>query len=364
MQEGNEMISYRSWTTRFVLAASLAGAMLGSTVLPAPAAGTDPGTVVTHPITAAPVTAILPALSDVSVQPSGTQATITFTTASPATASVSVKPADVSEAATLHTTGAIAGRLPTAMESLTGPTAAPDYETAHTLHLSNLKSNTAYQATVTAQTKDGTQLSQQVTFSTAKERIRVTVDSIDITDGGQLIGDPSPLWLMGVQWGAGYTYRPTVNGQASTCFPTNGDRPVYSGGSKTGDVISEGLCQNGSYGDGTFQPTDTYGKPLSWVFAEENFDAMPTYLQVSASVDVSTGWDVIDGLNNLTAPSSVQSSNSWQVQQGVEYASKTLPVTATDGNFISSVTFKVELFYDNLSYTPSHNQPTNPWENR
>jgi hypothetical protein len=44
--------------------------------------------------------------------------------------------------------------------------------------------------------------------------------------------------------------------------------------------------------DGTFQPQDTFNKPLSWVFAEENFNSMPTTFQFGA--DVSTGWDFVD----------------------------------------------------------------------
>ncbi len=351
---------------RLVIAAGLAGVMLSSAVLPAPAAGVDPGPVTAHPVTTAAPAAGAPsagslALSAMNVQAGGMEATVSFTSSAPATASVSVQPVAASTTGTptgahpVHLpVGGGVGELPVVMGAGGGSTTTPSYQTSHTLKLPNLKPNTAYQATVSVQAQDGSSLTQQVTFTTARERIRVTVESIDITHGGALIGDPSPMWTLGLQWGAGsgFTHLPSAYGETATCFPSNG--------------YPNGLCQYGSYGDGAFQPKDTFGQPLSWVFAEENFDSMPATFQFASSADVSGLLDNLLGsyadLGKLEAslfgadtsdPSSAPVT--WQVPQGLESASATRSTVASVsdfgiGGFYSTVTYKIELFYDNLSY--------------
>jgi hypothetical protein len=250
---------------------------------------------------------------------------------------------------------------PAALRTAAGATSLiPMYETAHTLNLPDLKSNTTYQATISAQTKDGTQLSQQVQFTTAKERIRVTIDQIDIFSGGAFIGDPSPLWLMGVQWASDSDA--AFRDQALTCFPTNGAFP-------------NGICQYGSYGDGAFQPLNTFGKPLSGVFAEENFDSMPTRFRFAASADISSGilngvlgiaWDVFT-LSEATFNFPQNSAGSWDVPRGVETSTTSALADANTGDglgFYSGVTYRAELFFDNSDYpAPQRNRPSNPWAN-
>jgi hypothetical protein len=221
------MVASRSSVQRFAFAAGFAVAVLDAAAAPAPAAGVDPGTVTPHPVTATlPMggsSTAAPALSAISVQPSGTGAVIQFTSSEPTSAAVSVKPTVTTAAPSSNAPVAGLGSgilAPTSGTNADPDTPPPTFETNHQLTLTNLKSNTAYDATVSAQTRGGTNLSGHVQFHTAKERIRATVDSIDLQDDDAIYGGTDANWSLGLRWrpGPGY-HSPLASGSATTCFP-------------------------------------------------------------------------------------------------------------------------------------------------
>ena len=345
------MAAYRSFAARFMIAAGLAVAILGSAALPAPAAGVDPTTVAPHPVTGptpttGPVTGPLPtvgltntqgpSLSSINVQPGGTVATVTFTSSEPTSASVSVKPSGTAPTGHLPVD---AGQARPVIGGTIGDTPpAPVYETSHTQKLTNLKPNTAYDVNVSAQTKTGVQLSGQAHFSTFRQRVRVTFDGIDITQGGAMFGDASPRWFGNLAW----RYPVRTSGapdddSSHWCFPLD--------------------CQYGSYGDGYFHPGNKQNQPLIWVFADENFDQMPNYFEMYASGQVGDWFQQGATLGSCPSPD----KGSWQVPQAVEYSWTNVTLCADDGQFHSQVTFRFEVFYDGSAYPASRNAPYSTW---
>jgi hypothetical protein len=241
------MQSYRLIVNRLVVAAAVAGAILaGGQGLPAEAA--NPAVTTNLPTTVA----IAPALSTVSVQPGGTDAWVTFTSTVPSTARVEVQQAGLknidpvmvasgTEPAGHHPIGGVGSPVATSVGAVNASDpVAPVYETTHKLHLTNLKPGTSYHASVSASTQAGDQLSSQVRFDTLQERVRITVDTIDLQHGGALFGDNTVWWYLGVSWG-GTGYQPvSAQGSVTTCFPSN----------DSGDPMERvvGVCQTGSYG--------------------------------------------------------------------------------------------------------------------
>jgi hypothetical protein len=325
------MIAFPSFVTRLVIAAGLACAVLGSAAAPAPAAGIDP-------VTQAPVRTIGsgPTLSTINVQPGGTLATVTFTSSEPTSASVSVAPS--AAAPTGHQPVVNGQSRPVSVGAIGDMPSIPVYESSHSVKLANLKPNTAYTVTVSAQTQSGAQLSGQAHFSTLHQRVRVTFDGIDITQGGATFGDASPRWFGNLAW----RYPVRTSGAPDDdsthwCFPLD--------------------CQYGSYGDGYFHPGNKQNQPLVWVFADENFDQMPNYFEMYASGQVGDWFQQGATLGSCPSPD----RGTWQVPEGVEYSWTNVTLCADDGQFHSQVTFRFEVLYDNSYYPAPRNAPNSSW---
>jgi hypothetical protein len=328
-----------------------------------PAEAANPAVTTNLPTTVA----IAPALSTVSVQPGGTDAWVTFTSTVPSTARVEVQQAGLknidpvmvasgTEPAGHHPIGGVGSPVATSVGAVNASDpVAPVYETTHKLHLTNLKPGTSYHASVSASTQAGDQLSSQVRFDTLQERVRITVDTIDLQHGGALFGDNTVWWYLGVSWG-GTGYQPvSAQGSVTTCFPSN----------DSGDPMERvvGVCQTGSYGDGTFVPLNNRQHHLSWVFAQENFDVMPTTFTVSGAADEQDFFSPGEPNPEYTGRGCLPKATT-TVPVGMGAQSTTISVCGDDLNttFQSLVTYRVEVFYDNAVYqAPGRNAPTSPW---
>jgi hypothetical protein len=284
-------------------------------------------------------------ISPLKVQATGTEATITFTTAEPAYITNIHKPVNAPAAAN-----------PTPATGRPTPAQIVDaqffgvrtYATAHELKLAGLKSNTTYDATITAETKAGQKHTASTRFTTSKQRVRVTLREINITaDGDSFVkGDGEPTWYLRLLW---------KGGSAGGCFPTT--------------------CNPRSYGEGRIFPRNPQGQFLSWTFAEENFDTMPTAFTIMAggteddlpgSIDIDWGEAFECVFGDTCAPPNSELSFSyegWQVPVGRDVAST--PVTVNTDNlgkgFRSTMAFTFELFHDNLSYPSARNRPQSTW---
>jgi len=213
----------------------------------------------------------------------------------------------------------------------------------HRVGLPKLQSNTTYEVAVYVINADGQQTTASKRFTTLKQRVRVTLREINITDDGDswLTGDGEPSWLVGLEWAGGKT---------GGCYPNNG-----------------AFCETGSHGEGRFVPRNYLGQPLMWLFAEENFDSMPTAFTISAS---GTEYDIIP-IGNLV--NHIQNGGfasppdttpfEWQVPARQEWASSpaTLDASRAAAGFRSTMAFTFELFHDNLSYPAARNAPQSSW---
>src|SRR5262249_11650518 len=148
-----------------------------------------------------------------------------------------------------------------------GQSPAEGYTRLHERKLMGLTSNTTYNVTVTAQTQAGQTYTTTTSFTTAKKRVRVTLESIDITDDGDWFGNGEPLWFV---------------------------MPIWNGGSGAGQFHGEndgafcypndyGKCKYGSFGEGRFTPLNSNtDRALQFIFAEENFDRFPSSVALQA----------------------------------------------------------------------------------
>jgi hypothetical protein len=271
-----------------------------------------------------------PVISPLRVLAFGTEATVSFTSSEPVAATITYQPS------------AGTGQ-PTVQASNT-------YTTAHETTLTGLTSNTQYQVSVAAETRAGQRTNGSANFYTAKQRVRVTLREIDITkDGDAWWSNGEPSWLVGLGW---------AGGETAGCFPNNGN-----------------VCETGSYGEGRFVPRNYLGQPLMWLFAEENFDAMPSVFNISADAEESD-LDVINYIGRTFECigrfftikyacgtfGSPNTSTEWRVPVGQEFASTPITVTANDSDeFLSTMAFTFELFYDQLSYPAARNTPQSTW---
>jgi hypothetical protein len=351
------MTGYRVLAKRLFFAAGVAGTLLGGAALHVPAAGADSGRPLL-PIAAAPSgggagTTTAPGsnpsgstaplvLSAISFDPGGTEAWVSFTSSQPTSAWVTAKPASV-----------VAPDAPVATHpgGSGGPPPLVPPSTSHRVQLTNLKSNTTYVTTVLAETPDGVSVTQQAQFTTLKERVRITAESVDITQGAAVYGDNTVMWTFDVKWGPASGYHPpSANGATSTCYPST------DSGSPQG-----GICQSASHGDGSLQVRNNYGQPLSWIFAEENFDFMPSTFAFDGT---ATDTDLLTYPRNYT-PGCPPGPDNGDVPQGVESATKTITICVNDpsSQLNTTVTFRLDLFYDNASYPArQRNAPTDPWK--
>ena len=264
-----------------------------------------------------------PLVLGLTVQALGTEATVRFTTAESASATVAYQP-----------TGGAGG----------GGQAQSSYGTTHEVKLTGLTSNTQYEVTVTAETT-GRKYTSQTRFTTSKQRVRVTLREINVTKDGDWFGDGDPTWFLRLEW---------AGGQTGGCYPNNGN-----------------ICETGSHGEGRFVPKNYLGQPLMWLFAEENFDTMPTTFKLSAAAQE---YDIIpilpNALNciNLSGACSYDTdlsyyTSTWRVPAGQDWASTPVSLYAHDGGkgFDSTMVFTFELFHDNLSYPSARNMPQSTW---
>jgi hypothetical protein len=308
-----------------------------------------------------------PTLSPISVQVGGTEATLSFTSSEPVAATVSLQPSSSASGASQilnpGPTGSTSGPISDNRPPVTGGRAGIDippanFEASHQIPLRNLTSNTAYEATISGRTRGGTPVTGHVQFHTAKLRVAITLQTIDIIHDGATYGDNTVQWSFGVTWG-GYPH--ASSGQTSFCFPQSGyDHP------------NVGVpCQDGSYPKGTFHPLRPDNKLLTWVFAEENFDRFPTTFTVSG---VNSDDDVFTGLpgDSLTSLlgasftdgcSDAPDESTWTLPVGLEQAQRFLFTCALDPDspLISKLFFSATLFFDDNNYPAVHNMPTDPW---
>src|SRR5215208_20680 len=208
---------------RFILGAGLALAALAPAALGGP----------TTDAQAAP-----PTLSPLRVQALGTEATVSFTSSEPVALTITHQP-----------TGGPISQSRAQVRSA--------YATSHEVKLAGLTSNTAYTVIITGSTSDGRLATVQSSFTTAKKRVRITLESIDITNDGDWIGDGEPFWVVSLRYAGGST---------GGCFPR-----------------SQLGCEQGKYGEGRFTPLNADGKALQFVLAEENFDRFPETVSLRAS---------------------------------------------------------------------------------
>jgi hypothetical protein len=342
-----------AWARRSLAIAALAVGVLATGLLGVPAAGADAtATPPRNAATAAPLSIAI------AVQPFGTKVTAKVTTSLPtmltySTKAVSATPAagPSPQATVAADTGGAPHGGPITPKYVLSPA---NFVTAHEDTLTGLTSNTRYELSVTATTQDGKTATGTTTFTTLKQRVRVTLREINITDDGDWIGDGEPLWVIGVTWKRSDGTGPA--GEAGDCYP-----------------LAVSICQTSSFSEGRYFPRNSAGQFLAWTFAEENFDRAPNMfdLDVKAQED-----DLIPGLGSLGdflqecmplfgGPCGFSSSPdaSWKVPQGVEWASTAVTLKADDigGGLHSTLTFTYELFYDNLSYPAAHNRPSSTW---
>lgn len=309
-------------------------------------------------ITPIPVTVVPQPVANVSVQASGTGATVTVTSREPTSIAVSAGPFLFTGAQSGAGSGSGSSSLPSSGAQLPGTGTASlggsgaSFATSHTVKLTGLSSNSTYSANVTGQTQAGENFTQQVVFQTLKERIRVSLETIDIGNNGAIYGGSDMAWGSVLQFYGGNSQPPGPLGNVLLCYPR-----------------SSGVCSTGNFGNGTFSPTNDFGESLDWVFSQENFDIMPTSFGVFSAVEADPGLlsRLTGDLANLFANIPVYGEEpGWSVPQGVESATGTETVTANDDSTGTGVettlTFRYYLFYDNASYpAPGPNLPSDPW---
>jgi hypothetical protein len=344
------MPDYRSFARRFIAAAGLAAAVAGGAALGGPAADAD----TLRPVNVG--TIITQSISALQVQAGGTNAKISFTTAEPTIVSIDHKVAGATAAPPSQTSGrrpidsvrAPIGGAAVATTGTVAPVAA--YKTQYEIPLTNLKSNTTYDVFVVATTQSGQQFNAQTRFTTLKQRVRFTLESIDIKDDGDgfLSGDGEPLWFVKPIWDGAF-YQPAANGGA-LCFPN-----------------TRGRCDFGSYGSGRFTPRNGRGQAMVIVYAEENFDRFPSTLSLRswAKEDDAVGgaW-LVECVTGGCPVGDDAVQHDFRVPQGVESTVQRIALRGDDAStgFESVLTFRIELFHDNTPYPwHSRNMPSHTW---
>jgi hypothetical protein len=307
----------RRWRPRrLLLAVGLALAVLAPAVLSGPAAGAQPP----PPMIAGPLPPV-PPISPIQGRTGGTEADFSFTTAEPTTARINYKPMAAGAASD--------GEW---QEILT-------YSMTHEVKLTGLTSNTGYDVFVTAETSAGTRLNAYANFHTLKKRVRLVLDEITILHDGDLFGTGEPTWFWSVEWDGG-----TSGG----CFPNT---------TPSGVEHLSGVCQAGSYGEGTFVPRNDRNEKLALTFAEENFPAMPESFTLTAWSSESDFPDPLTWLVNQIGCCSFTSPDDkiepWPVPQPTEWSST--PITRRLFDEVeSTMLFRFDVFYDNVPYPPNH----------
>ena len=295
-----------------------------------------------------------PTISPLQVRAGGTEAIISFTSPEPLAVTLDYKPL----------TAAAVGPQPTVhvfdggFQPAAGATPAPSiplpgtgggwqwqrtYTTTHELKLTGLVSNTQYQVSVTGETRTGRRISGSTTFTTAKKRVRLILDRIQVADDGDWIGKGEALWVWSVTW---------AGGETGGCNPNT---------TSSGLESSAGVCQPASIGEGLHHPRTESGEKLTKIFAEENFpQGMPKSFTLAAGAEerdllLPWGrlWETLVHIARFHGPTA---SFEWSVPQDKESASTPAKVgaNAAKNELESRMEFRFELFHDNLSYPPNH----------
>jgi hypothetical protein len=219
--------------------------------------------------------------------------------------------------------GGVAGLPGRGTASTGGAQAAAVYQTQHRLDLTGLQSNMNYELVVTATAEKPNDKQPAVVrqrFTTLRERLRITVEEINIEDDGDgwLSGDGDPRWEVDLKY-------PNSNA-AMLCFPNPGDCSKY-----------------GNYGEGRITPRYA-GQPLYWLLAEE-ISPLPDELTITvrAYEDDPEVTGACVGDCEETRPASI----TWRRPQGVESHTARVQVRGDNGEgFKSVLTFKFEVFHD------------------
>lgn len=285
-----------------------------------------------------------PTLSLVDLRPGGTQVEVLALSSVPTSVRYSVRrveaaPTPPPSRGVLGTVG----QLPTLGLLDPGTNAPPTrFSTKNPIRVTGLKPDTTYDLSVGATTEAGEQLTAKVRFTTLKQRVRLTLDKITVTDDGDVIGNGEPTWFWQMGWPTGF---------AKDCFPKKA-----------------GKCREGDFGTGTITPRTGEGRSYSYVFAQENFRPMPGTgageedfttmptaftLSVKANESDSIFQSVLDAFFDPYAMLGGSTPTVWQVPQNVERASQQITLGASDGNFSSHMLFTFEVFYDAQTYTPN-----------
>jgi len=273
--------------------------------------------------------AAAPTLSPVQIKPAGTSAAVAFTSAEPVAVTIGYQ-----------------ATAPTA--SLPTVRAWDTYTTTHATTLTGLSSDTTYAVTVTARALDGRTATARASFTTLKKRVRITLESIDITDDGDgfLTGDGEPRWEVYTLWDGG-----NVRG----CYPLH-----------CGD--------DGSIGEGRITPSNSAGETLRFDFAEENFDRFPDALALGVIAQEDDGGGFVEGVQlprvwdcvaNGGCTAGEDSPTVWRVPQDEETAYQTLKVAGVENRtgFRSVLNFAVVLFHNDTPYpAPKRNVPFSNWK--
>jgi hypothetical protein len=302
---------------RILIGAVALAAVFGSGAITAPAASAAPATI-----------------SPLQVKPGGTQATVTFTTSAPATVVYAATPVRPSASATPARAGQFG--LGDVLGPLTGGAgggatpSAGAHRTQHELTVKNLESYTAYDLVVIATTQAGERLTANARFTTQNKRIAVTLESINITDDGDLIGKGEQEWSIRLEWAGGHAFG----------------------------------SYDGSFNEGRITPRNAQGELPRFIFAQQNFDnGLPEALTLSVhGSEKDPDWLNAYGFNRLVdcianggCTAGEDALTVWRVPQGVEYASQRVTVHSYevegyDSGFRSALTFRMEVFHDNTPY--------------
>jgi hypothetical protein len=331
---------------RVLAAATATGVVLATAALGAPAVGADPP----KPFAPSVGTYTAAAANTLLVQAKGTEATVTVTTAEPTAITVAHRPVSAVAAASPPVGASPSAAIPTGGRPLT---IAGDvqfhrnYATTHEHKLTGLTSNTTYDVTVTAETRSGQQHTMKTSFTTLNKRIRITLESIDIKDDGDLIGDGEAQWSVDLTWTSG-------------AGPSSPQRYCYPIPCAWGDV-----------GEVRITPRNSAGELPVIIFAEQNFDRFPDSVSLKVGArerdDVDLLPQLVECITAIVDGGCVlgdETPTTWRVPQGVENASKRLTVRGddTDTGFESVLTFHMEVFHDNTPYpAPKRNVPHSTW---
>ena len=339
------MTSCGFFAKRFITAAAtLAVAVLGGAAFGSRTAGAAPP----------------PLTIELGVSPGGTEATVYVRPTNPELITVSHTLRRVAATGPVGPTAPptrlpvrdVAAPLGGGVFSDGSPPPVPVYEKEARIRLTGLQPNTTYEVLVNAGTSDGRTATARQTFSTLKQRVRLTLDKIVVHDDGDgfLSGKGEPTWLWTVEGFAG--------GPLKDCYPKN----------------SAGRCGVAEVSEGTLYPYFGTQKYVL-VFAQENFvpvvnpnqqpgdedfTSMPQQftLRADATEDDPSIVGSVDGalstiFGDWGAWLAGSSVATWQAPHGVELASQQVTVAANDGTFESTLYFTFQLFHDNQTYSPN-----------